>query len=171
MIEFNVCGDVKEPQRKSGDAGIDCFVPNKTTEFINDVISLNGDEFKNNNLKICDEEIIIKSGCQIKLPLYIKSKIDSNIALLGVNKSGIAFNQRLTLGACLIDSSYQGVIILHLINNSNNDTYIKYGQKIVQFVPIHFNTEDITIKNNLSDEEFYTEKSSRGAGGFGSTGI
>ena len=36
-IKLLVCGDVKAPQRKFGDAGIDLFVPNYSEQFIKDL--------------------------------------------------------------------------------------------------------------------------------------
>ena len=84
-----------------------------------------------------------------------------------MNKSGVCTKKGLTVGACLIDEDYQGEIHIHLINSSTNSTVIAAGEKIVQFVlkqnPDFFLSE--TSVNLL-----YEEETSRGEGGFGSTG-
>ena len=47
---------------------------------------------------------------------------------------------------------------------------IECGQKIIQFIPHLISTEELEILD-CSEEEFYTEKTSRGSGWAGSTGI
>ena len=85
-----------------------------------------------------------------------------------MNKSGVSLKKGLMVGACVVDSDYQGEIHLHLINTSTKEVTIEPGDKLVQFllVPVnHCNIEEVS-KTNL-----FEETTTRGAGGFGSTGI
>lgn len=200
-IKLFVNGDVKTPERKFGDAGIDFFVPNKTKQFIKDLENKNP-----KSLRLVNEGIELYPGKDILIPTYIHSRFSSKWCLRASNKSGIATKQKLRIGAEIIDSSYEGIIHVHLFNDGESVQIIKYGQKIVQFVPIKVNDSDIEIfysedlikvdeiltEENIDNEEIDTQKvdnqkidsnyitfeefykdhnSERGDGGFGHTGI
>ena len=90
------------------------------------------------------------------------------------NKSGVAFNQKLIVGAEIIDSSYEGEMNLHVFNASNTSVEIDFGQKLVQGVPIVIDTDPIEVLDSetVSVEKFYSgHDHSRGEGKFGSTGL
>lgn len=162
MIEFLKIKDVKDPIRELGNAGIDIFIPNCDKDFIKELIE------KNEIVDFTEDELIIKPLSSILIPSGLKSKFENDMALLVTNKSGIALKKQLITGACVIDSSYQGEILIHLINVSLKEVRIKFGEKIVQIVPYKINNQDHSIA--LNQEDFYREKSNRGEGGFGSTG-
>ena len=64
-----------------------------------------------------------------------------------------------------------GQIHINLINVCSTNTFIKPGEKIIQFVP-YFQPQMIESKEYNSKEELYKNKQSkRGEGGFGSTGV
>ena len=180
-IRFLVCGDVKAPQRKHGDAGFDLFVPNYSDEFRLRLIQENNvwDVFDNelgerNDLTISKTQIILDPGADIKIPSFIRSLISDDECLRMSNKSGVALKQKLLVGAEIIDSSYEGIINIHVFNVSNHKVSIEFGQKIVQLVPFKINNEDheIEFEKDLSVEDFYKDHDhSRGSGGFGSTGL
>ena len=159
--------DVKRPQRKAGDAGIDFFVPEKNDKFIADLKEAN----KEKELKLENDRIVLDPNKDVLIPSGIKSKFGNNLALIAFNKSGVAVKKNLICGACVIDSSYQGEIHLHLINVGDKAQAINFGEKILQFVPVKIENEPINIKEDIPEDEFYTTKSDRGAGGFGSTGV
>lgn len=159
--------DVKRPQRKAGDAGIDFFVPEKNDKFIADLKEAN----KEKELKLENDRIVLDPNKDVLIPSGIKSKFGNNLALIAFNKSGVAVKKNLICGACVIDSSYQGEIHLHLINVGDKVQVINFGEKILQFVPVKIENEPINIKEDIPEDEFYTTKSDRGAGGFGSTGV
>jgi dUTP pyrophosphatase len=72
------------------------------------------------------------------------------------------------VGACVVDSDYQGEIHIHLVNTSHESANIEAGEKLVQFllVPVdHCDIEEVT------ESELFDETTDRGAGGFGSTGV
>ena len=69
---------------------------------------------------------------------------------------------------CVVDAGYRGEIHLHLFNDGLNDVTLKPGMKIMQFCVVQVpevNLEEITT----DDFDKYT--SSRGANGFGSSGM
>jgi dUTP pyrophosphatase len=159
--------DVKRPQRKAGDAGIDFFVPEKNDKFIEDLKEAN----KEKELKLENDQIILEPNKDVLIPSGIKSKFGNNLALIAFNKSGVAVKKNLICGACVIDSSYQGEIHLHMINVGNETQVVNFGEKILQFIPIKIENEPINVKEDVPEDEFYTTKTDRGAGGFGSTGV
>ena len=167
-IKLFVNGDVKCPERKYGDAGIDFFVPYKTNKFIFDL------KEKNIDLRLVEEGIELYPGKDVLIPSYIHSSFSAEWMLRASNKSGIATKQKLRIGAEIVDSSYEGIIHMHVFNDSEKVQIIKYGQKLVQFVPIHVNEKDldITTSDEMTLEEFYKDhETERGAEGFGHTGI
>ena len=139
--------DVKTPTRGTqGSAGIDFYVPN---------------DYPNSLRRVAPgERFFIPSG--------IKANVPEGFALIAMNKSGVALKKGLMVGACVVDSDYQGEIHLHLVNTSNNDVTIEAGEKLTQFllIPVDHCTVSVVDESELFDTE-----SDRGAGGFGSTGL
>ena len=83
------------------------------------------------------------------------------------NKSGIAYKRQLLVGACVVDPGYDGELYVNLHNIGHKTQIIRPGDKIAQavLVPIiHCGVEEVKT------DEFLNFHSSRGAGGFGSTG-
>lgn len=134
---------VRLPSRGTeGSAGIDFFVP---TDF---------------------EDTILKPGESVLIPSGIKANVPRGYALVAFNKSGVAVKQGLSVGACVVDEDYQGEIHLHMINTSDKEQTISSGQKMVQFVLLPINYDEIEEVHELP-----ARASQRGAGGFGSTGL
>ena len=101
---------------------------------------------------------------------HVRSKLSSNIALIAFNKSGVATKKHLQVGACVVDSSYQGEIHLHVFNWGKEPVILMKSDKLVQFVPVVFDATAPSYKTGFTKEEFYGTASERGEGGFGSTG-
>lgn len=165
MIEFLKVRNVKDPiWNFDENAGIDLYIPEK-------------ESFTEKELKDFGEHVSIEGNTikilphgDIKIPAGIKSKFPKNVGLLAVNKSGVATKKKLVAGACLIDTSYQGEWHIHLINTSNEDQYLEFGTKCIQFMPLLLHIEGCTVTTN--SENFFTETTDRGARGFGEgTGI
>lgn len=139
--------DVKSPARGTDkSAGIDFFVPND------------------------QETIVLKPNESTLFPTGIKMNIPQDHVLIAFNKSGVATKRDLTVGASVVDEDYQGEIHIHLTNVGKETQEIKAGEKIVQFLlmPIVYEgLEEVTTE----DELWNGEVTSRGEGGFGSTGI
>lgn len=138
---------VKTPLRGTGgSAGIDFFVP---------------EDYPGN---LCT----IEPGERYFIPSGIKANVPPGYALIAMNKSGVSLKKNLMVGACVVDSDYQGEIHLHLINAGREEVNISPGDKLVQFllIPVDHGTVEIVEENELFETE-----SERGSGGFGSTGI
>lgn len=177
-IQFTKIRDVKTPNRANlNDAGMDFYIPNYSEEFLNDLKAknaanklqyiLDGEDGENPNYTL---RIIIPAGEQINIPSGIKVNIfDKNTYLEANNKSGIASNYHLVVGASVVDADYQGEVHLNLINTGNTDIEVFSGMKIVQFIHkyyIHTDLEEISV-----DEYNSLKVSDRGDGNFGHSGI
>ena len=139
--------DVKTPTRGThGSAGIDFYVPN---------------DYPNSLRRVAPgERFFIPSG--------VKANVPEGYALIAMNKSGVALKKGLMVGACVVDSDYQGEIHLHLVNTSNDDVTIEAGEKLTQFLLIPVDHCAVEVVN---ESDLFSHESDRGAGGFGSTGI
>ena len=167
-IRFTKIRNVKSPSRNQGDAGSDFYVPEYSEEFIKDLKEKN----KSNDIVIVPEKNLINIGphSQILIPSGIKVDIiDKNTYLDFENKSGIATKKELLIGAQVIDAIYQGEVHINVHNVSNKVQSIEFGQKLAQ--AIHKEYRD-TQWEEISNEKYNNiDKSSRGEGGFGSTGL
>jgi dUTP pyrophosphatase len=115
--------------------------------------------------------IEMQSLSKVLIPSGIHAKLPENVFLKAENKSGIASKRSLIVGACVIDTDYEGEIHINLINCSNNNVILKAGEKIVQFVRYFQPVMNDIIEYNSKDELYKGTKSKRGSGGFGSSGI
>lgn len=186
MIQFIKTRQVKNPIRNVAEnAGIDFFIPENTEDFIKALKNKNSDLTILDNIEQAlflynlneqsyittwDGKIYIAPHKDIIIPSGIKSKFPNNLALIANNKSGIATKKKLVFGASVIDASYQGEWHLHLINTSKKVQEIECGQKIIQFIPHLISADELEVLD-MTEEEFFTEKTSRGEGWAGSTGI
>lgn len=178
-MQFIKTRQVKSPVRDVNEnAGIDVYIPDNTEEFRRDLL------IKNPTMKIIPLDIANELCCtylveatgniyiaphsDIIIPSGIRSKFGPNLALIANNKSGIATKKKLIYGASVIDCSYQGEWHLHLINTSNYYQVVKCGEKAIQFIPHVISTEPVEVLD-MTAEEFFTEKTSRGEGWQGST--
>lgn len=115
--------------------------------------------------------IKLTMGAKVLIPSGIHVKLPNNVFLVAENKSGIASKRGLTVGASVIDQDYTGQVHINLINSCITNTYIKPGEKIIQFVP-YFQPNMFERKEYSSKDELYKDvNSERGEGGFGSTGV
>ena len=165
-LEFIKTRNVKDPVwNPAENAGIDFYIPEKDS-FTSNELAAFGDKvsFDTNS-----NTIYIAPHADIKIPAGIKSKFTNDIALIANNKSGIATKKKLIFGASVIDASYQGEWHIHLINTSDETQTIEFGQKIVQFIPHYIYNEGFVVRD-VPESEFFTEKTERGSGAFGSTG-
>jgi len=145
QLQFAKVREVKTPIISTdGSAGIDFFIPEKY-----------------------NETKILGPGDSVLIPSGIHVKIPNGFALIAFNKSGISTKKNLMVGACVIDSDYQGEIHIHLINCGNKHKAINPGEKIIQFILMETPKVEIRECPKLSD--LYTEETERGKDGFGST--
>jgi len=117
-----------------------------------------------------EEEMIvtIPPGVSIVLETGIKMEVPENHMIQIMNKSGIASKRQLVTGACVIDHGYDGEIFINLQNVGNKPQTIESGSKIAQAVCIPIAYPELEI---ITEDAIYDSPSSRGDGGFGSTGV
>lgn len=104
------------------------------------------------------ERTIVKTGLFIELPIGYEAQVRP--------RSGLAAKKGVTVlnSPGTVDADYRGEIGVILVNLSNDDFVIENGERIAQLVIAkHERAEWIEVAE-LSE-------TSRGAGGFGSTGI
>jgi|SRR3989344_3437408 len=112
------------------------------------------------------EELIIPSKERGLVKTGLSFEIPEGYEIQVRPKSGLALNHGLTIlnTPGTIDSGYRGEICVIIFNSSAKDYQVKKSEKIAQIVLKKVESMDIEEVNELSD-------SSRGQGGFGSTGI
>jgi deoxyuridine 5'-triphosphate nucleotidohydrolase len=162
---------VKDPEYGTEKAGcLDFFVPEFDEEFLaalrakNDWIT----DYDFLDIKTFNQ-VVIRPGQDLNVPSGVHVKLDDNTALTAFNKSGIATKFKLVRGAEYVDSDYQGEIHLHVMNVGSKDVRIFPGMKLVQFSYVPVFRADKKRFGTLA--EMYTEKTQRGEGAFGSTGL
>lgn len=120
------------------------------------------------DLRACITEPVVLPAGETKL---IKTGIaidmrDPNIACFVVPRSGLALKHSLSVlnSPGTIDSDYTGEIGVVMVNHGKTDYTIQPGERIAQmiFMPV--------IQAELSFVEEFRSTTTRGAGGFGSTG-
>lgn len=155
-----------------GDAGIDFYVPEDLTKevMIDKIHNVTRSDIEMHcNADGFVEEFVLRPHQCVLIPSGIHVRVPEGHALIFFNKSGVAAKRCLTVGSCVVDYPYQGECHIHLINTGECTQVIKAGEKIVQgiILPINFaNTEEV----NSLDELYKDFESTRGAGGFGSSG-
>ena len=103
------------------------------------------------------ERVIVKTGIFMELPFGFEAQIRP--------RSGLAFKNGITIlnSPGTIDADYRGEIGVILINLSKEDFTISDGDRIAQMVITSYENAQWKEVDNL-------ESSTRGKGGFGSTG-
>jgi len=156
--------------KKNKDNSFDYKIVNYESYILTSQKYITGEELKTILTKPVNR-IKLTMGAKVLIPSGIHVNLPNNVFLVAENKSGIASKRGLTVGASVIDVDYEGQVHINLINSCITNTYIKPGEKIVQFVP-YFQPNMFESKEYKSKEELYKDsKSIRGEGGFGSTGV
>jgi|TARA_R110001599_G_scaffold235425_4_gene434621 dUTP pyrophosphatase len=101
-------------------------------------------------------------GFHLGISIWIK---DPSICGVIMPRSGLGIQGILPANVVgLIDSDYQGELIIHLANYSDKEYVVQNGDRIAQLVFMPVRQMSFQIKNK------FTELTKRGEGGFGSTG-
>jgi dUTPase len=169
------------------------YVPNVSNDFVKDLVEKNPGQPVRWSIvgtgpteKDADPNegyfIQVAPHCDILIPSYIKARFTPDICLRVSNKGSIATKKKLICGAEIVDTSYQGIIYIHLINTSSTLQFIEFGKKMCQLVPVRIDNSPFEVfydnhfeqfkdlKNFIDPETFYTSETARGEGAFGSTG-
>ena len=134
--------NVKTPTRGTvGSAGIDFFVPEDYPP------------------SLCT----IDPGDRYFIPSGIKANVPEGFALIAMNKSGVSMKKGLMVGACVVDSDYQGELKISCWNRSTEDYIIQPYDRIAQLVFINVHQPKFDIVKDFNE-------SLRGKDGFGSSG-
>lgn len=104
------------------------------------------------------ERTIVKTGLFIELPVGFEAQVRP--------RSGLAAKKGITVlnAPGTIDADYRGEIGVILVNLSNEDFVIENGERVAQLVIAKHERAEWNEVNELSE-------TSRGEGGFGSTGV
>jgi len=150
---YRIRGAAKLPVRAhESDAGMDLFYcPDGSDKKLYDCTS---------NFHVPPKESrLIATGIKVEVPYGFMLEIK--------NKSGIASKRQLLVGACVVDPGYNGEVYVNLHNIGHKTQIIEPGEKVAQavLIPIvHCGIEEVAT------DEFLNLQSTRGEGGFGSTG-
>ncbi len=114
-----------------------------------------------------EKEVNIKFGDLVKIPTGISVELpSSDFAAFVFARSGLGVKYGImpSNGVGVIDSDYRGEIYVGLCRVANGEPYIvKNGDRIAQLIVVNVSTCSFSLVDKLSE-------SSRGTGGFGSTG-
>lgn len=113
------------------------------------------------------EPLIIKPGENVKISTGLAIELPNQyVVALVFARSGLASNYGLGLtnGVGVIDSDYRGEIQVLVQNRGQQQVIIKPGDRIAQMV-------FMPVFQALFEEVAELQETSRGTGGFGSTGI
>lgn len=110
-----------------------------------------------------DSECLIHAGQRALVKTGIAMTIPDGLAGMIWDKSGHANNYGITVLGGLIDPSYRGEVKILLLNTGDEPFVIKHGMKITQIVLVQTAVPVVIEVDTLDD-------TTRGAGGFGSTG-
>jgi deoxyuridine 5'-triphosphate nucleotidohydrolase len=79
-----------------------------------------------------DKQILLIPGETALFPTGIKLEIPHGYYFEIKNRSGVAYKSQLLVGACVVDSGYDGEIFVNLHNVGRSGQWIKPGTKIAQ---------------------------------------
>lgn len=120
------------------------------------------------DLRACvDAPLELKPGDTQLIPSGIAIHIDDpNFAAVVLPRSGLGHKHGIVLGNLvgLIDSDYQGQIFVSIWNRGHTTFVIQPGERIAQLVVVPVAQVEFDVVNEFVE-------SSRGTGGFGSSGI
>ena len=117
-------------------------------------------------LAACKDEMGIEPNKSLLIPCGFALQMPNGIEAQVRPRSGIALKNSVTVlnSPGTIDADYRGEICVILINHSNKRFSISRGMRVAQMV--FMKLPDIKL---IESEDL--DKSDRGSGGFGSTGV
>jgi dUTP pyrophosphatase len=119
------------------------------------------------DLRAClDRELLLSAGRAELIPTGLAIHLaDPGLAAVILPRSGLGHKHGVVLGNLvgLIDSDYQGQLLVSCWNRSNTEFRISPGERIAQLVVVPVVQVELQIVESF-------DASARGAGGFGSSG-
>ena len=112
-----------------------------------------------------DDEITLEQGETRKVGSGFAIALEPGYAAFIYARSGLGINHGVVPANCVgvVDSDYRGEVIVGLKNTSDTPYTVKDGDRIAQMVITKCELPEIAANDQL-------EETTRGAGGFGSTG-
>ena len=112
------------------------------------------------------------AAAEIVVPARGKALVKTDLAMIIPEtcygriapRSGLAWKKHIDVGAGVIDADYRGPVGVVLFNHGENDLEVKRGDRIAQLI-----LEKIAFADIVEVAEL--DETTRGAGGFGSTGV
>ena len=152
IIEYKkVHPNARTPERANpSDAGLDVFY------------SPPGEERASGRYVTPGESVILGTGLKFGVPHGYMLEVK--------NRSSVASKYGLLVGACVIDSGYNGEVFINLHNVGTTRQLITKGMKIAQLVMIPVVPFRVQEKETDTLYEDVVTISDRGAGALGSTG-
>lgn len=128
------------------DAGLDIFYSPKTR-----------------SVKVVEpnQSVLLETGLRFGVPHGYMLEVK--------NRSSVASKRQLLVGACVIDSGYDGEVFINLHNVGDKTQFIEPGQKIAQIVMIPVVPFRAYCRHEENLYEYPITMSDRGDGALGST--
>lgn len=142
--------DFPPTRANPSDAGLDLrWVPATSKETVHTVLP--------------GESVLMPTGCKFAIPHGYMMEIK--------NKSGIAYKRQLLVGACVVDSGYEGEVFVNLHNIGPEPQHLEPGDKIAQAVVVPVVHARFMASESPDIYDWYPITiSERGDGALGSTG-
>ncbi len=104
------------------------------------------------------ERVLVPTGIKIEIPIEYEAQIRA--------RSGLSVKHGITLinAVGTVDADYRGEVCVGLVNLSNEEYTIKPNDRIAQMVIAKVEKAQLEVTSELAE-------STRGEGGFGSTGF
>lgn len=109
------------------------------------------------------ERVEIPPGERVKIKTGIAVALPEGYAGLWWDKSGLSNNHGLKILGGVLDAGYRGELLVGLVNLSRETYVVEKGDKVTQMLVQKVEQPEIEEVTELGE-------TSRGAGGFGSTG-
>ena len=109
------------------------------------------------------ESVLVPTGCTFGIPHGQMMEIK--------NKSGVAYKRQLLVGACVVDSGYEGEVFVNLHNVGTETQFLEPGDKVAQAVVVPVVHARFVASETPDIYDWYPITiSDRGDGALGSTG-
>ncbi|XP_052191120.1 deoxyuridine 5'-triphosphate nucleotidohydrolase [Diospyros lotus] len=114
----------------------------------------------------------LSSAAEVRVPARGKAFVPTDLSIAIPEgtyariapRSGLAWKNSIDVGAGVIDADYRGPVGVILFNHSDSEFEVKEGDRIAQLIIEVIVTPDVAEVADL-------DETTRGAGGFGSTGV
>jgi dUTP pyrophosphatase len=116
-----------------------------------------------------DKPIPIQPGKRVLIETGWKVQMPATMAAYVMSRSGLAWKNGIAVlnAPGLIDSDYRGTIKVVLINHGDEPFFVLPNMRVAQLMFVASMNTDIVV---IETGDLFAE-TSRGAGGFGSTGV